>query len=331
VDPPEKETPLPSVLGGEKGKRGGSSDHDRRLCRYFNAKSHTRSIMEAIGPDRAKKFGLHWKRITECGNWLLFRDYKTVGKTKLIASNFCHKHLVCSLCAIRRSSKLMAAYLQKYQSIRAEVHSLSAHLATLTVRNSHNLPEVFEHLLASLRLLNRRRNNATTPSIMDSVDGGVYAIELTHDEATGWHPHVHCIWLSRDPAMHDQAATYRLRAEWEQITGDSFMCDIRPIVAETNLPDDIDPHAGGFAEVFKYAMKPSQLGADRMIEALPYLIGRRLVGSFGWLRGVPEPDDLADILDGYELLPYEEFLVRFVAGQGYKRDLHTAAETLVPA
>ncbi len=331
MDPPEKETPLPSVLGGEKGKRGRSSDFGKRLGRYGSAKSHTLSVMEAIGRDRAKKLELHWKRITECGNWLLFRDYYTVGKIKLAASNFCHRHLVCSLCAIRRSSKLMAAYLQKYQMIRAEVPMISAHLTTLTVRNSHNLQEVFEHLLASLRLLNRRRSRDNQPSIMHSVVGGVYAIELTHDEATGWHPHVHCIWLSKEPEMHDRAATYRLRSEWEQITGDSFMCDIRPIVAEAGLPDDIDPHAGGFAEVFKYAMKPSQLGADRMIEALPYLLGRRLVGSFGWLRGVPEPETLADDLEAFEYLPYEEFLARYVAGEGYKREFSEAVmETLVP-
>jgi hypothetical protein len=279
--------------------------------------------MEAIGPERAKELGLHWKRITDCGNWLLFRDYYTVDKIKLASSNFCQKHLVCSLCAIRRSSKMMAAYLQKYQSIRAEVPSVAAYLATLTVRNSHNLQEVFEHLLTSLRTLNRRRNRDNQPSIMHSVVGGVYAIELTHDETTGWHPHVHCIWLTKDPEMQDQGATYRLRAEWEQITGDSFMCDIRPIVAEHDLPDDIDPHAGGFAEVFKYAMKPSQLGADRMLESLPVLMGRRLIGSFGWLRGVLEPESLADDLDAFEFLPYEEFLVSFdSAGYRINRGQH---------
>jgi hypothetical protein len=169
-----------------------------------------------------------------------------------------------------------------------------------------------------MRLLHRRRNNKRQPSIMHSVDAGVYAIELTHDVATGWHPHVHSIWLSRDQGMHDQQATFRLRAEWEQITGDSFMCDIRPIVPDHDLPDDIDPHAGGFAEVFKYAMKPSQLGGDLVADALPVLMGRRLVGSFGWLRGVPEPENLADDLAAFEALPYEEIMYRFMSGQ-YER------------
>ncbi len=334
MDPPEKETPLPSELGGRKGKRGRSSDFGKRLGRYGSAKSHTLAVMEAMGAERAKNLGLNWKRITECGNWMRFRDYFTVGKIKLSGSNFCHKHLVCSVCAIRRSSKLMAAYLQKYQTIRAEVPTVSAHLATLTVRNSHDLAEVLSKLLQSLRTLNRRRSRENQPSIMHSVVGGVYAIELTYNRLTGWHPHVHCIWLSTDPAMHDQAATYRLRSEWEQITGDSFMCDIRPIVADNDLPDDIDPHAGGFAEVFKYAMKPSELGPDLHIEALPHLLGKRLIGSFGWLRGVPEPDSLIDDLQAFDLLPYEEFLVRYSRG-GYQRECSVACamcldEPLVP-
>jgi hypothetical protein len=276
--------------------------------------------MAAMGKERALVLGLRWTRIIECGDWLRFRDYYTVGQVKLAGSNFCKKHLVCSLCAIRRASKLMASYLERYQVIRKTRPEISAHLATLTVKNSHDLGAVLSHLLDSLRLLNRRRNNKRQPSIMHTVEGGVYSVELTHDPATGWHPHVHAIWLSSDPAMHDQSSTFRLRTEWERITGDSFMCDIRPIQQDSDLPPDIDPHAKGFAEVFKYAMKPSELGADRLIEAYPHLAGKRLIGSFGLFRGVPEPDDLADDLTNLDGLPYEEFLARFVAGS-YRREL----------
>jgi hypothetical protein len=267
-----------------------------------------------MGKERALLLGLQWTRITECGDWLKFRDYFTVGQIKLAGASFCMKHLVCSLCAIRRASKLMAGYLTRYQVIRKTSPEISAHLATLTVRNSHDLGEVLAHLLASLRLLNRRRNNQRQSSLMHTVLGGVYSVELTHAARTGWHPHVHAIWLSSDPAMHEQSSTYRLRSEWEQITGDSFMCDIRPIVADLELPPDIDPHSKGFAEVFKYAMKPSELGADKLIEAYPHLAGKRLIGSFGLFRGVPEPTDLADDLAGLDGLEYVEFLAKFVAG-----------------
>lgn len=315
---PEIKTPRPSELGGKKGTRGEETDFLRRLNRYGNAKSHTQSVMAAIGQKSAVALGLRWEQINECGSWLRFRDYFTVGTIKLAGANFCKKHLVCSLCAIRRASKLMAVYLERFQSICATSPGTTAHLATLTVRNSHDLAACLDHLLRSLRLLHRRRNNKRQPSIMHSVDAGVYVVELTHDAATGWHPHVHAIWLSCDPSMSEQTATFRLRSEWESITVDSFMCDVRTIEAKTDLPDDIDPHAGGFAEVFKYAMKPSELGPERLAEALPVLLGRRLAGSFGDFRGVPEVSDYGDDLRAFHGLPYEEFLAHYVAGS-YRR------------
>lgn len=311
MPPPESKTP-PAVRATEGGKQ---SDLAKRLDRYGTAKSHTKAVLSAIGETRAKDLGLRWKRIIECGDWLRFRDYYTVGQIKLAGANFCRKHLVCSLCAIRRASRLLASYLDRWTAIAKDRPQLRAHLATLTVRNSHDLGEVLAHLLDCLRLLHRRRNNQRQPSIMHVVEGGVYAVELTHDQVTGWHPHVHAIWLSEDLSMCDQASTFALRAEWEKITGDSFMCDLRPIQAELSTDSDINPFAKGFAEVFKYAMKPSELGADRLAEAYPELAGKRLVGSFGLFRGVPEPADLADDLTGLDDLPYFEFLCRFLGGK----------------
>lgn len=307
---PEKETPYPSELGGGKGVRGGSSDLHSRLCRYGSAKSHTLKTATELGRDRLRSMGIKYPtRILECGDWLKFRDYYTGPGVKLHGANFCKQHLVCTLCAIRRASRMMASYVERFQVIKEKCPALNPYLATLTVRNSHDLKQVLEHLLDSLKLLHRRRSNSGQPSIMHSVAGGVYAVELTHDHATGWHPHVHAIWLAED-----EPNTFALRSEWEKITGDSFICDVRPITAQGDLPPDIDPHAAGFAECFKYAMKPSELGSDLLEKAFPILAGRRLVGSFGLFRGVPAPDDLADDTTGLDDLPYFEFFARYCAG-----------------
>lgn len=312
--PPEKETPCPSVLGGEKGTRGGSSDFDKRLSRYGNAKSHTLNIAHALGHGRLKAMGIATpSRVFECGDFLRFRDYYTVSQVKLTAANFCKKHLVCGLCAIRRASRLMAGYVERFQVIKEKCPALNPYLVTLTVRNSHDLAQVLKHLLDCLRTLHRRRDRPNQPSLMHGVFGGVYSVELTYDRVTGWHPHVHAIWLAEE-----EPNTYALRSEWEKITGDSFMCDVRPIVADADLPPDIDPHAKGFAECFKYAMKPSELGPDLLEIAYPILAGRRLVGSFGLFRGVPEPESLADDLTGLDALPYVEFLAKYLDGS-YRR------------
>ena len=307
---PEKETPCPSVPASEKGTRGGSSDLLRRLSRYGSAKAHTVNIATELGRDRLKAMGINYPtRILECGDWLKFRDYYTGPGVKLHGANFCKQHLVCTLCAIRRASRMMASYVERFQVIKEKCPSLNPYLATLTVRNSHDLRQVLEHLLASLKILHERRTRRNTRTIMSMIFGGVYAVELTHDHATGWHPHVHAIWLAEE-----EPNTYALRSEWEKITGDSFMCDVRPIVADGDLPADIDPHTKGFAECFKYAMKPTELGAERIEKAFPILAGRRLVGSFGLFRGVPAPDDLSDDTTGLQDLPYFEFFARYCAG-----------------
>jgi Replication protein len=288
----------------------------KRLNRYGTAKRHTLDVMRSLGVTRAKRMGISSPvAVVQCGDWLRFRDYYTVGKVKLVAASFCKKHLVCGLCAIRRASRLMASYLERFAAIRKDRPELRPYLVTLTVRNSHDLPEVLAHLLRSLRTLHRRRCRKNQPSVMHAVEGGVYAVELTHDAVTGWHPHVHAIWLAdSDPG------TFNLRTEWHQITGDSFICDVRAIHAEQQDSDDIDPHAGGFAECFKYAMKPAELGADLLEQSYPVLAGKRLIGSFGAFRGVPEPEELTDDLSGFDSLPYEEFLCRFLGGH-YARNL----------
>jgi hypothetical protein len=98
----------------------------------------------------------------------------------------------------------------------------------------------------------------------------------------------------------------RLSREWHAITGDSFVVDVRPI-------DLADP-AAGFLEVFKYALKFSDMSPADTYAAHLVLRGRRLVGSAGAFRGIEVPESLTDEpLDG---LPYVELLYRYLAG-GY--------------
>jgi len=309
VGPPEKETPHPDQLGGKTGKRGGAADLSARAGRYGTAKSHTLRLVDGIGKARAQALQIPFVRVMQCGDWLKFRDYYTGPGIKLHSANFCKNTLVCSLCAIRRASRNLASYLERLRVVQGTAPGLRPYLVTLTVRNRPHLGKALRHLTDSLKLLHKRRQMGTSKSLMRSIAGGVFSIEVTN---TGkeWHPHVHAIWLANEaPDM------YALRAEWEQITGDSFMCDVRPIEPIADAPPDIDVHAAGFAEVFKYALKPSELGPQRMIEAYPILKGKRLIGSFGVFRGVSESKELADDLTGLDDLPYVEFLLHYISGR----------------
>ena len=98
----------------------------------------------------------------------------------------------------------------------------------------------------------------------------------------------------------------QLAREWREITGDSYIVDVRPI-----NQDDL---AGGFAEVFKYAVKFSDQPAADTVHAWETLAGKRLLGSAGCFRGVDIPDDLTDDPSDFANLPYVDLLYRYFNG-----------------
>ena len=79
---------------------------------------------------------------------------------------------------------------------------------TLTIKNTHDLPERLDHLVASFRKLRQRKTWKSTQFF------GFYVIQITKSDS-GWHPHLHIVtwgrWLPRGRILH----------EWMQITNDS--------------------------------------------------------------------------------------------------------------
>jgi len=275
-----------------------------RLARYGQA--HARSLMmlehlrEAPSPASTKTAA----SLASCGNYLHFREYFTVGKVRLHNATFCKQHLVCPLCAIRRGAKALGAYLARWEVLQEQHPELRPYLITLTVKNGDDLEERQAHLTKSLRkLLDKRRNfNAGSRghpwTELCKAQGAVYTLELTN-KGKGWHPHCHMIALAASqPSQSD------LSAEWHRITGDSMIVDVRPITG--------DP-SEGFMEVFKYAVKFSDLTLEDNWHAAQVLKGKRLLNSFGLFRGVDIPDSLLD--EPLDELPYWDRFYRYLGGE----------------
>ena len=83
------------------------------------------------------------QRVSTCGDYLVFRHFYTIDQVKLHGARLCLKHLLCKLCAIRRGAKYLAAYLQRFELLRAENPRLRAYLVTLTVKDGDDLKERF--------------------------------------------------------------------------------------------------------------------------------------------------------------------------------------------
>ena len=318
----QKESPSPQQLGGSGGERAGETNHRdllgpdgfRRLSRYGTAKAATLRVVAEATPEAMRREGIRVDAVSKCADWMAFRHYPTLEQTKLHAANFCCVHLVCGFCAIRRGARMMARYLERFRIVRQASPELRPYLVTFTVKNGPELIERLLHLERSLTRLNKRRSGKRSRSLMTTIAGAVWSYEVTYSEANGWHPHVHAIWLATEqPDMH------ALRAEWKEITLDSFMVDVRPIEPDAEAPADVDPHAKGFAEVFKYAMKAAELPARRLLDAYRVLNRRRLVRSFGKFYGVKEPGmgELSDELPSGDELPYIDLLFRYSGAGRY--------------
>lgn len=248
-----------------------------------------------------------------CGNWLVFHHYYTVDKVRLARGSFCKKHLMCPVCAIRRGAKSLKAYLERYEVILENNPNLKPYFLTLTVKNGDELKERLDHLQKSFKKYMNRKRDAEKKGRgyceLNKIYGGVFTYEFTYSDKNGWHPHIHMVALCDPENLPDFPIGFRdgekkknskLSREWNDVTGDSYIVDFRPI--------EDDP-VEGFIEVFKYALKFADLTPEKNYHAFRVMKGKRLQGSFGLFWGVSVPESMTD--DLLDELPYLELFYRY--------------------
>lgn len=310
---PERENPVEVELDRVSG---GIEDLPARIDRYGKAKSTGLNVAEYMRA--AGKHQVISDRVHTCGDYLLFRHFFTVDEVRLHAAQFCKKHLLCPLCAIRRGAKALAAYLARFEVVKAQNPSLKPFLVTLTVKDGDDLAERFKHLQKAQHELWKRRSRGRGCAL-DCVAGAVWSYEVKRGQGSGlWHPHLHMVALAETEPDQQQLAQ-----EWHSITGDSFIVDVRPI--------DQDDPVSGFIEVFKYAVKFSDQGPQDTVHAWETLRGRRLLASSGKFRGVVVPDELTDSIEDLDGLPYVDLFYRFFGSQGYQNTGRKAGNRAVEA
>ena len=320
MDIPESEKPLETdTLAGDVSRGFDCDDAlGARLDRYSIAKKRALVNLDILISDRGSDELTQTRRkkasvlLNSCGNYLSFRNYYTEGKTRLHKASFCKQHLICPLCAIRRGAKKLDAYLKRYEVITKENPSWRLSMITLTVKNGEDLQERYDHLRKSVRvLLDRRRDylkKGRGRTEWRKVHGFVGTYEVTN-KGKGWHPHAHVM------VLHSSSFDYKeLQREWKDVTGDSHVLNVTAAMH----PDEPERD---FLEVFKYAVKFSDLTPEQNIDAWEILRGKRLLFSGGAFRGVKVPEELTD--EPLENLPYIElFYVHTQSGYSLKKTTH---------
>ena len=290
----------------------------------FTQYDEARSLDTPMGELMAKRFGHFANLLSGCANYLLFKHYYTLDKYKLSGLKTCKKHMLCPFCSAIRASKQATAYHDKMVHLLKENPKLKPVFVTLTVRNGDDLKERFNHLKDSFKTYQSRRRDWLKKgrgyNEFCKAHGIVYAYEITNN-GKGWHPHLHMILLVDDWIDKD-----KLSAEWYAITGDSFIVDVRrvkPSKAEVDTMDakeQKEDYSDGFMEVFKYAMKFTELTHYQIWIAHETLspTGRltRLQGSIGLFRGVEVPKTMTDDFIADDA-PFMLILYKFLKGAGY--------------
>lgn len=304
---PEKENPLriDSLVGEIQQGADDANGLPSRLNRYSVAHHRALKMSDYAREQGQVKLALN---LTNCGHYLLFRHFYQADKMRLHAAQFCNKHLLCPLCAIRRGAKQVQAYLARLQILRDLHPGSKLSLVTLTVKNGDDLAERFKHLTQSFRRMQQARRsylNGKGPYVeLARFEGAVGSYEFKRGKNSGgWHPHVHIVVMHREPIN-----AHKLSTDWLKYTGDSYIVDVTPFSSEE------DP-VSGFLEVFKYALKFSDLPLADNWHGFETLSGKRLVFSFGTFWGVEVPESLLD--EDLEDEPYVDLLYRFGKGSGY--------------
>ena len=289
---PDHQKENPDSLAGEIGAEGIEA-LPKRVERYGKAKKGALDIAEYMRTETEHQSMA--AKVIGCGNYLQFRHFFTVDTVRLHAAQFCKKHLLCPLCAIRRGAKALVAYLARWHTIHAQNPALRPFLVTLTVKDGPDLLERFQHLKKSQQELWMQKHRGRGSSF-DGIDGAVWSYEVKRGHGSGmWHPHLHMIALAETQPDAEQ-----LSREWHKITGDSFIVDVRPISQD-------DP-VSGFIEVFKYAVKFSDQEPADTVHAWETLRGKRLLASAGCFWGVEVSEEFTDDSSDLEGLPYMDLL-----------------------
>lgn len=315
----QKKSPFSDCLATDENGLGLESLQNR-LERYGAIKTRALGKIDYIMENKAGKGKAAGKlsvlekrarqvvgKMERCGSYLVFKNFYRRDEVRLYAAEFCKNHLLCPFCAMRRGAKYLQRYMERLQVVLAQNPRLRAFMVTLTVKDGENLLERFNHLRGALKRYQQQRRDGfkvnRSPVEYNKALGGVFSVEVKRGSGSGlWHPHVHMIWL-----CETAPDSRRLSAEWQAITKDSYIVDVREFYGDTVVD--------GFLEVFKYALKFSDMEYSDNWEAYLKLSGKRLVDNFGLFRGVEVPDTLTD--DDLSDEPYLLMLYRFLKDSGY--------------
>lgn len=225
---PERETPHPSELGGEKGKRGEVAKHldeSKRTRLYrairFEAQSHAKMILtrEAMRMQRSGETDKSYLgdvfRTIDCmqrrhGYFVKVNHHATFGTASYAGLVTCGSVWACPVCA----AKIQERRRTEIEQAMAWHKSNGGVAIMVTFTFPHyrfdSLPDLLSKQAQAFKNL---RGGKVWHGLTKSLGfvGLVRSLEVTHG-GNGWHPHTHELWL-----VNPGVSEFHLRAQLAQL------------------------------------------------------------------------------------------------------------------
>ncbi len=256
-----------------------------RLGRYKRGRLAAEVMLAQVNQHDGRRA----EKLKGCANLLLFHDHGAAG-CRIAAGYYCQQWKLCQNCAMRRAARSHRILLPKVLDRMNRNKCMRAFLVTLTTKDGPRCAERFNHLQNSLRRYTGRARQARKDKsgyVELNKAAGVYcSTEATRGANSGeWHWHAHMLWIGTE-----RPSWLMLKAEWENVTGDSYVVHVAEIKASQrrrrhpDLPLDEIGLAKELVEVCKYALKPQDLQPPDAWTVQTATERRHFTRSYGSLR-----------------------------------------------
>lgn len=236
-------------------------------------------------------------RLADCGTYLEFVRYVSLGKRKLFRANFC-KCRLCPICMKRRSKKIYGQ-TSKVMDVASKKYEFL--FLTLTVKNceGEDLKATLDMMFQAWTKLFRRKQ------VRQAIKGWFRGLEVTHNEEEDtYHPHFHVI-LTVDK-KYFKGRNYIKQDEYKELWRDCLGVDYDPIVDIRRFrASNKKELAKSLAEAAKYTVKDTDILkvdlelTDRILDILDEALAHRRLTAFGGvLKDIHKDLNLDDAENG---------------------------------
>lgn len=163
-------------------------DINKVLSNQTTMKNQTRSIIYELSDYLKKANQINQSEaVKNCGNFLLFKQYKNKSQdTYLDRANFC-KHPLCPMCEYRKS---MVEHQRLVTAMKLIPDDKFIYHLILAVPNVRSLDKTI--------LMNLKAKGVYFIKKYLGIKSYFSSLEITYNKDTGFHPHLHIILLSDD-------------------------------------------------------------------------------------------------------------------------------------